>query len=96
MGVLDTNGNLILRIGRYGNVDSSGPGSLVPLGGDEVGLFYPAYLATHTDHRLLISDAGNARVSSVRLAYHVNERIALKEIPDAGNPPADKSAGKVP
>ena len=28
--VLDTNGNKVLRIGKYGNADSQGPKSLVP------------------------------------------------------------------
>jgi len=76
--VLDSNGNLILRIGRYGNVDSAGPDSLVPLGGDEVGLFYAPYVAVHTDRRLYIADAGNARIVSVQLNYYRNERVPLR------------------
>jgi hypothetical protein len=78
VAVLDTNGNLILRIGRYGNEDSAGPKSRVPLGGDEVGLFYPAYLSTHTDRRLFIADPGNGRIVSVKLGYHAEEKSALK------------------
>jgi hypothetical protein len=77
VAVLDANGNLILRLGRYSNEDSRGPDSAVPLGGDEVGLFYPAYLATHTDRRLFIADPGNARIVSVRLDYHRTERVKL-------------------
>lgn len=77
VAVLDTNGNLILRIGRYGNVDSAGPNSRVPLGGDEVGLFYAPYVAVHTDRRLFIADVGNGRIVSVRLDYHVDERVAI-------------------
>ncbi|MCA9324635.1 hypothetical protein KDA23_01020 [Candidatus Saccharibacteria bacterium] len=73
IAVLDSCGNLILRIGRYGNEDSSGPGSKVPLGGDEVGLFHSAYVASHTDKRLFIADEGNARILSVKLGYHVNK-----------------------
>ena len=82
VAVLDSNGNLILRVGRYGNVDSAGPESPVPLGGDEVGLFYAPYLATFTDRYLWIADPGNQRVSSVRLDYHTNVKMFLKDVPD--------------
>ncbi len=78
LAVLDSNGNLLLRIGRYGNVDSAGSQSRVPLGGDEVGLFHPLYVATLTDRRLFISDPGNARIVSVNLDYHTSERLSLK------------------
>ena len=82
VAVLDSEGNLITRIGRYGNVDDGVP--LVndkkvkgwkpqPLGGDEVGLFYPAYLAVDTDERLFIHDPGNQRILSVTLGYHADE-----------------------
>jgi len=79
IAVLDSNGNLILRIGKYGNVDSAGPKSLVPLGGDEVGLFYAPYVAVDTDRRLFIADAGNSRIVSVRLNYHTSERLVIGE-----------------
>jgi hypothetical protein len=88
VAVLDTNGNLILRIGRYGNVDDGvplskerTPGSWAPkpLGGDEVALFYPVYLATHSDRRLFIADPGNARIVSVKLGYEATETMALKD-----------------
>jgi hypothetical protein len=80
VAVLDRSGNLILRVGQYGNVDSSGPNSLVPVGGDGVGLMNACYVATHTDHRLFIADSGNARVLSVKLDYHANEKVALKDV----------------
>jgi len=100
VAVLDTNGNLILRIGRYGNADDgvplvkgrrrgrspSPPGRARELprsiGGDEVGLFYPKYLAVHTDRRLFIADPGNARIVSVWLGYHATERVRLRDVPD--------------
>ncbi len=78
IGVLDTNGNLIARFGRYGNVDSAGPKSLVPLGGDEIGLFDPQYVATQTDKRLFIADVGNGRIVSAKLDYHASERVPIK------------------
>lgn len=83
VGVLDTAGNLILRIGRYGNVDSAGPGSKLPLGGDEVSLFHPLYTGTHTDRRIFIADYGNGRIVSVKMGYHANASVALKDVQEA-------------
>ena len=77
IGVLDTNGNLIARFGRYGNADSAGPKGLVPLGGDEIGLFDPQYVAVQTDRRLFIADVGNGRIVSAKLDYHATERVPL-------------------
>jgi len=89
VAVLDSGGNLILRLGRYGNVDDGrplepkgGPPDPRPLGGDEVGLFHAAYVAAHTDRRLFIADAGNGRVLSVKLGYHQEEKVALKDVRD--------------
>ena len=90
VAVLDTNGNLILRIGRTGNVDDgkpSGPVSLEPpnpvsIGGDEVALMYANYVGVHTDRRLFIADTGNMRIVSVKLGYHAEEKVALKDVPD--------------
>ena len=90
VAVLDAAGNLILRVGRYGNVEGGKP--LVPaggpraprsIGGDEVALCHACYVATHTDRRLFIADQGNARILSVRLDYHATEQIPLKDVPDA-------------
>jgi hypothetical protein len=86
VAVLDSAGNLILRIGQYGNVDDGippvpdrlGAGARRSLGGDEVALFYPVYLATHTDRRLFITDPGNMRIVSVELNYNTTETVALK------------------
>lgn len=82
VAVLDANGNLIVRVGQYGNQDSAGAQSKVPLGGDEVGLLHGAYLAVHTDKRLFIADSGNGRIVSVRLNYHATESLPLKRILD--------------
>ncbi len=89
VAVLDSAGNLILRIGRYGNVDdgrpllaAGGPAKARSIGGDEVSLFYGAFLATHTDRRLFIADSGAQRVLSVKLGYHTEARIPLKGVPD--------------
>ena len=96
MAVLDSSGNLILRIGRYGNCDSAGPKSLVPLGGDEVGMVHGAYLATDTDRRLFVADGASDRIFSVKLGYHAEERMALKDVPDAGKQGVACSMGGPP
>jgi hypothetical protein len=88
VAVLDSNGNLILRVGRYGNVDdglplaaAGGPSNPRSVGGDEVTLAHAAYVGVHTDRRLFISDAGNARILSVRLGYHSEARVPLRDVP---------------
>ncbi|MCX7805499.1 MAG: hypothetical protein N3A38_09960 [Planctomycetota bacterium] len=90
VAVLDTAGNLILRVGRYGNVEDGmplvkdgGPPDPRSIGGDEVALFSPRFVATDTDRRLFIADPGNARILSVRLGYHAEEKIALRDVRDA-------------
>jgi sugar lactone lactonase YvrE len=95
VAVLDSAGNLVMRIGQYGNVDdgkpmrdagrgmrAKGAGGPQSIGGDEVALFYPIYLATHSDRRLFVTDPGNQRIVSVKLDYHASERIELKNVPD--------------
>jgi hypothetical protein len=84
VAVLDSNGNLILRVGRYGNVDEGvplvregGPATPRAIGGDEVSLVFGAYLATLSDRRLYIADAGNSRIVCVKLGYQAEERVAL-------------------
>lgn len=88
VAVLDTNGNLILHVGRYGNEDDGKP--LVPdkyrtqqpesIGGDEVSLVYANFTATHSDRRLFIADTGNTRILSVKLGYHTDHRTTLKDV----------------
>jgi len=79
VSMLDSNGNLITRIGRYGNLDSAGANSKEPLGGDEVGLFHPCFAATHTDRRIFISDIGNERILSVKLGYHKEVLLQIEK-----------------
>ncbi len=89
VGVLDSAGNLILRVGQYGNVDEGmplvaegGPPDPRSIGGDETALKYAPYVATHSDRRLFVADPGNARVVSVKLGYHTDAIVALKNIPE--------------
>jgi len=87
VAVLDSAGNLILRIGRYGNVDDGmplvrqgGPARPRSVGGDEVTLVHACFVGTHTDRRIFIADLGNARIVSVKLDYHATEKVALKNV----------------
>jgi hypothetical protein len=89
IAVLDATGNLIRRIGNYGNADDGRPltrdtqhSGLRSIGGDEVALVHAAYVAIHTDRRLFIADAGNSRIVSVRLGYYATEKVPLKDVPD--------------
>jgi hypothetical protein len=89
VAVLDTNGNLILQVGRYGNVDDGlpqvkegGPPRPRSIGGDEVSLFHAPYVASHTDRRLFVADPGNGRIVSVRLGYHAEAVVRLADVPD--------------
>jgi hypothetical protein len=84
--VLDTNGNVMLRIGRCGNVDDGmplvkdgGPPNPVSIGGDEVALMNCLQLAVHTDKRLFLSDIGNYCIRSVKLGYHKSISVKLAE-----------------
>jgi hypothetical protein len=86
VAVLDANANLILRVGQLGNVDdgrplvaTGGPPNTRSIGGDETALFWPANVATHRDRRLFVHDWGSARIVSVKLGYHAEERVALGE-----------------
>jgi len=91
VAVLDSAGNLIMRIGKYGNVDDGAPLSKNPklavphprkLGGDEVALMHACHVATMTDRYLYIGDVGNGRIAQVRLGYHSEEKVRIKDVPD--------------
>ncbi len=84
VAIVDGGGNLILRIGTYGNVDDGkplipdgGPQNTHSIGGDETALHYACYVSSDTDHRVFIADAGNARILSVKLNYHAQEIVPL-------------------
>lgn len=87
VAVIDSSGNLILRVGKYGNIDDGkpliaegGPKETKSIGGDEVSLFYACYVGAFTDKRLFIADAGNARILSVKLNYHAEEKMVIKNL----------------
>ncbi|PCJ58196.1 MAG: hypothetical protein COA79_13980 [Planctomycetota bacterium] len=89
VAVLDTKGNLIMRIGKYGNVDdgkptdsSGGPKKTNSIGGDEVSLMHAAYVGIHSDRYLYIHDAGNGRILSVKLGYHQSASMRISDNPN--------------
>ncbi|MDD4889283.1 MAG: hypothetical protein PHU85_05085 [Phycisphaerae bacterium] len=65
--VLDANGNLISRIGRYGNPDDAGP---------EARFAWPAFVSVGGD-TLCVSDSVNRRVSVLKLEYSSSESAAV-------------------
>jgi hypothetical protein len=95
VAVVDAGGNTILRIGRHGNIEDGrplvkdgGPADPRSIGGDEVALMSAKWLAVLSDRRLFISDRGNYRLLSVRLGYHAEEKVALKNARTDGAPRA--------
>ena len=64
--MLDTNGNRIARIGRYGNSDSAGPGSPVPE--PAIAFAWPAYVDA-AGGKIFVSDPSNRRITVVRLEW---------------------------
>jgi len=76
IGVLDSNGNLILHIGSYGNLDSGdGPKSMIPVGGDGIAMTFVRFTAA-TDDRLVFDDHGE-RIVSVKLNYYAEETVPI-------------------
>jgi hypothetical protein len=61
--ILDASGNLLHRLGRYGNPDSSGPGSRVP--SPEIAFASPFAVARRGDD-LYVSDPANRRVVVIK------------------------------
>ncbi|MBA4389187.1 MAG: hypothetical protein C0404_14535 [Verrucomicrobia bacterium] len=77
IGVVDSNGNLVMHIGQYGNYDSwHGPKSKVRVGGDEIGLFLPRMISG-TDNYLCFQDWGE-RLAVLKLNYHAEETVLVK------------------
>lgn len=75
VGMLDTNGNRIARIGHYGNADSAGPGSKVPQ--PEIAFAWPTFVSINQG-KLLVSDPVNRRVVIVRFDYQATETVTVR------------------
>jgi len=74
VGVLDTAGNLITWFGRYGNQDSAGPGSAIPIPDIPVGWVQAVAV---NDEAAFIGDRLNQRVVRVRLDHAASEAVAV-------------------
>ncbi len=79
IGAVDTAGNLILHIGRYGNHDSGfGPESRVPLGGDGIGMTLVRFISA-TDNYLAFEDHGE-RLTVLKLNYHAEQATPIGDV----------------
>jgi hypothetical protein len=76
IGILDTNGNLILHVGRYANFDSApgGKNGCKP-GGSDIGITSARYIGG-TDDYLAFEDWGE-RIVVLRLDYHAEETAPI-------------------
>jgi hypothetical protein len=72
--ILDANGNKIVRLGRYGNADCQGKGSLVPE--PDIGLHWVLAVAA-SDRALYIADNGNRRVLKAAIGYAAEETVPV-------------------
>jgi hypothetical protein len=66
--MLDTAGNPVARIGRYGNADDAGP---------EISFAWPAFVSV-AGGKLHVSDAVNRRVVVIRFDYVAEEIVEVK------------------
>jgi hypothetical protein len=75
-GVVDTAGNLIMHLGKYGNYDSGfGAKSRIPVGGDNIALHMPRYISG-TDNYLAFCDWGE-RLVVLKIAYQAEETVGI-------------------
>jgi hypothetical protein len=76
IGILDTNGNLIMHLGRYANFDSApgGKDGCKP-GGTDIGLTVVRYIGG-TDNYLAFEDYGE-RLVVLKLNYHAEETVGI-------------------
>ena len=78
IGIVDTNGNLIMHLGRYGNFDTvpGGKDGCKP-GSDDIRFTAPRYVGG-TDNYLAIPDWGE-KIVVLKLAYHAEETVGIGE-----------------
>jgi hypothetical protein len=74
VGVVDTNGNPICSIGRYGNCDSP---AMKP-GDTDIGFAHCSFVTAVSDRWLYLNDNANARIIRLGLGYRAEERVPLK------------------
>ncbi len=77
VAVLDTNGNLVHRVGRYGNFDSAdGPGSKIPVGGDNIGVFHPRAVSASDNY--IVFSSWEEWATVLKIGYHAEETVAIR------------------
>lgn len=72
IGILDTNGNLIMHLGRYGNLDDA---MKMKQGSDDIVLHLPRYVGG-TDNYLAFDDWGES-LKVLKLEYHAQETARI-------------------
>jgi len=72
--VIDANGNRIVRLGRYGNVDDTEED--IKAGGDGLRFAWPRALCV-SDTALYVCDHGNRRILKAKIYYVVEETIPI-------------------
>jgi hypothetical protein len=78
IGIVDTAGNLIMHLGKYGNFDSAnGAKSKDPVGGDNIAMFQPRAVSG-TDNYLAYGGWGE-RLTVLKLNYHAEETVSIRE-----------------
>jgi hypothetical protein len=77
IGILDANGNFIMRVGRYGNYDSQlGPKSRIPVEGGIASTFIR--FISGTDNCLVYAGQSTA-CTVLKLDYHAEHTIPIEE-----------------
>jgi hypothetical protein len=77
VGVLDTNGNLIMHLGRYGNFDDAPGGKNGAKPGDtDIGMFQ-VRMISGTDNYIVFED-WNERLVVLKTEYHAREDAAVR------------------
>ncbi|MGQ9662523.1 MAG: hypothetical protein ACUVWX_09335 [Kiritimatiellia bacterium] len=72
--VLDSNGNPITTFGAYGNQDSRGQGSLIPV--PEIPMAWPISVVVSDTHAY-VADTLNRRLAKVRLGWAAEELVSM-------------------
>jgi hypothetical protein len=79
VAILDTNGNRICEVGKYGNLDD--PPNLAtnkePIKGSDIRVAWCMRVGSFPDKWLYIVDDGNMRIVRVKLGYRAEERVPL-------------------
>ena len=75
--VLDSAGNLISSFGEYGNLDSRGAGSSVPV--PAIPLRYPVAIAA-LDEYVAVADAHNRRIIEVKISFQSSATVKVENL----------------